>query len=203
MNIRQQLSLALSLLTGLALFASPGTATAQAWTIDAAHTSAGFSVRHMMIANVKGHFNGVVGTGEFDPARPEGMKITAEIDVRTVDTRMEKRDAHLRGADFFDVEKFPKMTFVSKQVKAIGKGQLQIVGDLTLRGVTREVVLEARGFDQVVKDPFGGTRVGGVATTKIQRKDFGLGWNKALESGGVLVGEEVTVTLEVELIQKA
>jgi len=171
------------------------------YTIDPAHSTADFKVRHLMISNVRGEFSGVSGTVQFDPANPANSKVAARIDVKTVQTREAQRDAHLKSADFFDVEKYPEMTFVSKKVSG-GDGEYTVTGDLTIHGVTKEVKLEVEGPGPEVKDPWGNFKSGASAKTKINRKDFGLVWNVALETGGVLVGEDVQITLELELTKQ-
>ena len=170
------------------------------WTIDASHTDASFSVRHLMISNVKGHFTSVSGDADYDPANPEASRITVSIDVASIHTREDKRDAHLRSADFFDVEKFPKMTFVSKKVQKKGDG-LTIEGELTIRDTTKPVTLEVEEITAEHGDPWGNRRVGATASTKIKRSDFGMTWNAALEAGGVVVGDEIKIHLDVELIK--
>jgi polyisoprenoid-binding protein YceI len=170
------------------------------WNIDASHSTAEFSVRHLMITNVKGRFSKLTGSADFDPAHPDGGSFEATIDAASVDTRDEKRDAHLKSADFFDVEKFPTIAFKSKKVAKNDDGYAA-TGDLTIHGVTKEVTLEIEELSKVSKDPWGNTRVGASAHTKINRKDFGLGWNQALETGGVLVGEQVKISLEVSMVQ--
>lgn len=189
-----------SILTMLSL---PALAQPALWEIDAAHSSVGFAVRHMMISRVNGQFAGFSGTVELDPAAPAAAKIEAKVQVKTVDTGNGQRDAHLLGPDFFDAARFPEMVFVARQVEPLAPGKLRILGDLTLRGVTRPVVLDAEGFDSEVKDPFGAVRTGGTARTTINRKDFGMAWNKSLQTGGLLIGEEVTITLDIELIKKS
>jgi polyisoprenoid-binding protein YceI len=170
------------------------------WNIDPSHSTAEFSVRHMMITNVKGRFGKLEGTVEYDPAHPEPSKFEATIDAASIDTRDEKRDAHLRSADFFDVENHPKLTFTSREVKKTEDG-FTAVGDLTMRGVTKPITLEIEGPTEPTKDPWGNTRIGASAHAKINRKDWGLNWNAALEAGGVLVGETVKINLEVSLVQ--
>jgi polyisoprenoid-binding protein YceI len=170
------------------------------WNIDPSHSTAEFSVRHMMITNVKGRFGKLEGTVEYDPAHPELSKFEATIDAASIDTRDEKRDAHLRSADFFDVENHPKLTFTSREVKKTEDG-FTAVGDLTMRGVTKPITLEIEGPTEPTKDPWGNTRIGASAHAKINRKDWGLNWNAALEAGGVLVGETVKINLEVSLVQ--
>jgi polyisoprenoid-binding protein YceI len=172
------------------------------WKIDPAHSNAQFSVRHLMIANVKGEFTRVSGQVLFDPSKPESLSAGATIDVSTINTREPDRDTHLKSPDFFDVGKYPTITFKSQRALASSDG-LKLTGDLTIHGVTREVTLEVDGPTPPVKDPWGNTRVGASATTKINRKDFGLRWNQALETGGVMVGDEVRITLDVELVEEA
>ena len=172
------------------------------WLIDASHSSAGFSVRHMMISNVRGEFQKLEGKVTWDPARPEATQVEATIDAASISTRDAQRDGHLKSPDFFDVEKFPSLTFKSKSVKAAGSDALSVRGDLTIHGVTKEVVLEIEGPSAPSTDPFGNVRIGATATTKIKRDDFGLVWNAALETGGVLVGHEVKITIDISLIQQ-
>lgn len=175
------------------------TALAADWKIDPAHSAAQFSVRHMMVSTVRGHFGKISGTVNFDPAAPEKAEVFAEIDVASIDTRNEKRDAHLRSEDFFFTDKYPTMVFRSKRVERSGGG-LRLIGDLTIRGVTREVAFDVDGPAPPVKDARGNLRTGATATAKIDRTDFGLKWNRALEAGGWTVGHEVTITVDVELI---
>ena len=170
------------------------------WNIDPSHSTAEFSVRHMMITNVKGRFGKLEGTVEYDPAHPELSKFEATIDATSIDTRDEKRDAHLRSADFFDVEKNPKLTFTSREIKRTADG-FTAIGDLTMHGITKPVTLEIEGPTEETKDPWGNTRIGASAHAKINRKDWGLNWNAALEAGGVLVGETVKITLEISLVK--
>ncbi len=172
------------------------------WIIDASHSNASFSVKHMMITNVRGEFTKLEGKVTWDPKAPEAAQVQAEIDVASISTREEKRDGHLKSPDFFDAEKFPKITFKSKSVKAKGSDELAITGDLTIHGVTKEVVLDVEGPSAASTDPFGNVRVGATATTKIKREDFGLVWNAALETGGVLVGNDVKITIDISLIKQ-
>jgi polyisoprenoid-binding protein YceI len=171
------------------------------WVIDASHSNASFTVKHMMITNVRGEFQKLEGTVSYDPAQPEAATVTASIDVASINTRDEKRDGHLKSPDFLDAEKFPAITFKSKTVKAKGS-ELTVTGDLTIHGVTKEVVLEVEGPSAPTADPWGNQRVGATATTKIKRDDFGMVWNAALEAGGVLVGNEVKITIDVSLIKQ-
>ncbi|MBW6504588.1 YceI family protein [bacterium] len=182
--------------------AAPGTLHAGPWEFDPAHTGVHFKVRHLMIASVRGEFEKVFGKIVYDEA--DVTKSTAEItiDAASVNTRVAKRDEDLRGPNFLDVMKYPTIVFKSKRVEKAGKRKLKMTGDLTIRGVTKEVVLTVDGPTPVIKDPGGNFRVGGQATTKINRKDFGLVWNKPLETGGVVVGDEVEITIDVEIYKK-
>jgi polyisoprenoid-binding protein YceI len=182
--------------------ALPGFAFASTWSIDPEHSNVGFKVRHLMVSNVKGSFDKHTGTVEINDKDITKSKVEVSIDTNSINTNVQKRDEHLRSADFFDVAKFPTITFVSKKVAKAGKDKLKVTGDLTLHGVTKEVVLDVEGPSKESKDPWGNIRKGATASTKINRKDFGLVWNKALETGGVAVGEEITITLEIEMIRK-
>jgi len=176
-------------------------ASATTWNIDPEHSNVGFKVRHLMISNVKGSFEKHSGTVDFNDKDITKSKVEVTIDTNSINTNVQKRDDHLRSADFFDVAKYPTMTFVSKKVVRTGKDKLTVTGNLTLHGVTREVALDVEGPSQESKDPWGNIRRGATASTIINRKDFGLVWNKVLETGGVAVGEEVTITLEIEMIK--
>ncbi|XYH99551.1 YceI family protein [Sorangium sp. So ce1128] len=171
------------------------------WTIDAAHSSVSFSVRHMMISNVRGEFERVAGEVTYDPRRPEAARISATIDVASIHTREEKRDEHLRSADFFDAGTYPTITFVATSVHRRGDG-LDIAGDLTIRGVSREVTLAVSELSGEHTDPYGNRRLGATATTKIRRSDFGMNFNAILETGGVLVGDEISIHLDIQLIKQ-
>lgn len=171
------------------------------YQIDSAHSGAQFSVRHMMIANVRGEFSKVSGTIVFDPDNPANSKVDATIDAASILTRDAQRDAHLRSADFLDVEKYPALTFRSKSVSG-ERGAWKMTGDLTIHGITKEITLDVDGPTPETRDPWGGARIGATATGKLNRKDFGLTWNTALETGGVLVGEEVKLTLDVEGVRQ-
>jgi polyisoprenoid-binding protein YceI len=173
------------------------------YQIDSAHSAAHFSVRHMMISNVRGDFTKVSGTLLLDADNPANSAVEALIDAASINTREAPRDAHLKSADFFDVEKYPEMAFRSKSVEAAGDGELRVKGDLTIHGVTREVTLNVEGPTPEAKDPWGNQRIGATATTKINRKDFGLVWNVALEAGGVLVGEDIKISIDLEAIRQA
>ena len=180
--------------------ATPQTATTT-WNIDPVHTVAEFKVKHMMISNVKGQFTKVTGVMTLDEADLTKSRIEASIEAASVHTRDAQRDAHLKSADFLDVEKFPALSFKSTRVARTAEGELSVTGDLTIHGVTREVVFAAEGPTPSAKDPWGNTRVGLSATTKISRKDYGLVWNTPLETGGILVGDEVTITLDVQFVK--
>ena len=171
------------------------------WNIDPAHTTAEFRVKHMMISNVKGHFATTTGVVKLDEADLTRSGVEASIEAGSITTRNDDRDAHLKSPDFFHVERFPTLSFASTRVIRKEEGQLAVEGDLTIRGVTRQVVFAVEGPTPPVKDPWGNTRMGLTATTKINRKDFGLTWNAALEAGGLLVGDEVTITLDVEAMK--
>jgi polyisoprenoid-binding protein YceI len=175
-----------------------GTST---WNIDPAHSVAEFKVRHMMISNVKGRFPRVSGTLLLDDAEPANSRIEANIEAASITTGDEQRDGHLKSPDFFHVEQFPALTFRSTAVKPKGAGEATVSGDLTIHGVTRNVDFAVEGPTAPAKDPWGNTRIAVSATTKINRKDFGLTWNAALETGGILVGEEVTISLEIQFVK--
>ncbi len=175
--------------------------TTTTWNIDPIHSAAEFKVKHMMISNVKGQFTGVSGVLSLDEANLTQSHVEATIDAASINTRDAQRDGHLKSPDFFDVEKFPTLSFKSTGVKKTGDGELAVTGDLTIHGVTRSVKFDVEGPTAPGKDPWGNTRVGLSATTKINRKDFGLTWNAALETGGILVGEEVTLTLDVQFVK--
>jgi polyisoprenoid-binding protein YceI len=185
---------------GVALHTLAGATT---WEIDPAHTSVGFGVRHLMVSTVRGEFTKVSGTAEADEKDYTKAKIQATIDAASINTRVEKRDAHLKSADFLDVAKYPTITFVSTKIEKAGEGRWKVTGDLTLHGVTRPVTLDVEGPTPPVKDPMtGALRAGAHATTRINRKDFGVMWNKSLDGGGVVVGEDVDITIDVEAAQK-
>lgn len=171
------------------------------WNIDMAHSTAEFSIRHLMISTVKGHFSGIEGTIVGEPEHLDEATIEVSLDIASVDTRQAERDAHLRSADFFDVEKFPKMHFKSTQITAVGDNRYTIVGDLSIHGVTRSETFSVT-FEGRAKDPWGGERAGFSGTAKINRKDYGLHWNLALEAGGVVVGDEVKINIEIEAIKE-
>jgi polyisoprenoid-binding protein YceI len=177
------------------------TTSTTTWNIDPAHSVAEFKVKHMMIAHVKGHFSRVSGALTLDESDLGKSHIEASIDAASIETRDAQRDAHLRSADFLDVEKFSTLSFKSERISIVRDGELAVGGDLTIHGVTRKVVFTVEGPTPPMKDPWGNTRVAVSGTTKINRKDYGLTWNTALETGGILVGEEITITLEVEFVK--
>jgi polyisoprenoid-binding protein YceI len=181
----------------------PATTGATRWTIDPSHTSITFGVRHMMVSTVRGEFQKVTGAVTYDPARPEAAVIEASVEAASINTRDAQRDTHLRNADFFDVEKFPTLEFRSKRLGRGKDGQLQIEGELTIHGVTRAVTLEVEGPTPEHKNPWGQTVIGASATTAIKRSDYGMTWNNVLEAGGLLVGDEVRIQLDVELRKEA
>jgi polyisoprenoid-binding protein YceI len=184
------------------MFALPSLAFASAWEIDGSHSSAGFSVKHMMVSNVNGSFNVKSGAVNVDDKDITKSTVEAVLDATTVNTGNAKRDEHLRKDDFFDTAKYPTITFKSTKVEKAGEGKLKVSGDLTMHGVTKPVVLDVTGPSKESKDPWGNTRTGVQATTKLNRKEFGLIYNSALETGGVAVGEEVTVNLDLSLVKK-
>jgi polyisoprenoid-binding protein YceI len=184
----------------MSTLATPQTVTTT-WNIDPAHSVAEFKVKHMMISNVKGQFAKVSGKLTLDESELANSRVEATIEASSIETRDAQRDAHLKSADFFHVEKFPTLSFKSKRLSLIRDGEWAVEGDLTIRGITRTVVFSVDGPTPPAKDPWGNTRVGVSATTKINRKDFGLIWNAALETGGILVGDEVTITLDVQFIK--
>lgn len=170
------------------------------WKIDPIHSSANFSVKHMMIARVRGTFEQLQGTLHYDPVNPSALKVEATIAAASINTHDVQRDTHLRSADFFAVEKYPSIHFTSTEVQQLGHGELQVLGELTIRGVTKIVALKVEGPSQELKDPWGNLRLGLTAVTQIKRSEYGLTWNAALEDSGVLVGDDVTITLEVQFI---
>lgn len=186
-----------------AVVAVPTRAQSTTWEIDPTHTSAQFGVRHLAVSTVRGEFTKVSGNVRLDEKDITRSAVEATIDATTLDTREARRDAHLRSADFLDVANHPTITFRSKRVARAGRNRLKVTGDLMIRGVTREVVLQVEGPASAIKDPWGNIRSGATATTKINRKDFGLAWNVVTEAGGLVVGDEVAITIDLELVKKA
>lgn len=170
------------------------------YKIDSVHSSVHFSVRHMMVSNVRGEFTSVSGTLTFDPAAPASSSVEATIDVASINTRDAQRDTHLKSPDFLDLDQFPTITFRSTKI-GVHKGGGEVTGDLTIHGVTHPITLEVEGPTAEIKDPWGNMRIGASAKTSLSRKDFGLTWNAALETGGVLVGDEVKITIDIEAVR--
>jgi polyisoprenoid-binding protein YceI len=192
----RRLYLAVLVLSGVPLAAQDAE-----WRIDPLHSAAYFSVRHLMISTVRGEFSGIKGTGHYDPKRPTAAAVDATIDCATLNTGVAKRDEQMRGPDFFEVKRYPTMRFVSKRVNQAGQGKLKIAGDLTINATTRPVTLDVDGPSPEVRDAQGRTKIGLSAATKISRKEFGIIWNEVLETGGVALADEVTITLDIELIK--
>lgn len=179
------------------LFASPAFAQVESWKIDPNHSAAQFAVRHMGISTVRGEFNKMSGTVDYDPKDLSKTSLEATIDATTVDTRVEMRDKDLRSPNFFDVEKYPTITFRSKRAESAGTGKLKITGDLTIHGVTKEVVLDVDGPTAPVKDPRGNIHMGASASTKINRRDFGV------NGAPIMAGDEISITIDTELVKAA
>lgn len=175
---------------------------AEKYQIDPAHSTVSFSIKHMMIAKVHGSFDKFSGTLIYDKANPTQSKVEASIETSSINTREAQRDAHLRSADFFESEKYPQITFKSQKIEVKTAGELKVVGDLTIHGVTQEVSLDVEGPTAEMKDPWGNIKIGLSAATKIKRKDFGLSWNAALEAGGFLVGDDVTISVDVQFVKQ-
>jgi polyisoprenoid-binding protein YceI len=174
--------------------------TTNKWNIDAAHSGISFSIRHMVVSKVRGRFTRFAGAVSLDEGDLARSSVEATVDASSIDTGTAQRDAHLRSADFFDVEQFPELRFRSRRIEALDGDGYRVVGDLTIRGVTREVTLDAE-YAGRGKDPWGNERVAFAAKTAIDRKDFGLGWNQVLEAGGVLVGDRVDIELDVQVVK--
>jgi polyisoprenoid-binding protein YceI len=171
------------------------------WNIDPAHSRASFTVRHMMISWANGEFDKINGTVDFDPQNPAATVVDVQIEAASINTRDGQRDGHLKSPDFLDIEKYPHLSFKSKRVELLGENRARLIGDLTIRDISREVVLDVE-YAGMAKSPWGTTAAGFTATTKINRKDWNLTWNVALETGGVLVGEMVNITIQLELVQQ-
>jgi len=193
----------IALTAGLAAALSlPAAAANSNWQIDPAHSSAMFSVRHLAISTVRGAFSKVTGYVVFDDKDVSKSTVEVTIDANSVDTRVPDRDNDLRSEKFFDVAHYPSITFKSRRVEQLAPGKLKVTGDLTIRGTTKEVVLDVEGPTGPVKDPWGNTRNAATATTKINRQDFGVKWNATLDNGGVVVGDDVSIVIDVELVKK-
>ncbi len=186
-----------------AVLSLPAGAATSEWKIDPQHSSAQFSVRHMAISTVRGAFSKVTGTILLDDSDITKSTVDVTIDASTVDTREPDRDKDLRSDKFFDVAHYPSITFKSKRVQQVATGKLKVTGDLTIRGTTKEVVLDVEGPTAPVKDPWGNVRVAVTASTKVNRQDFGVKWNATLDNGGVVVGDDVNITIDVEMIKQA
>jgi polyisoprenoid-binding protein YceI len=187
-------------LAALLAVASPATTT---WQIDPKHTAAGFAVKHLMISTVRGQFKGVTGTVTVDDQDVSKSIVDVTIDATTVDTGEPARDKDLKSDHFFDVANYPTLTFKSKKVEQVSAGRLKVTGDLTIHGVTKEVVLDVEGPSPPIKDPQGNTRVAINATTKVNRQDFGVKWNANIDGGGVVVSDDVSITIDMEMTKKA
>jgi polyisoprenoid-binding protein YceI len=189
---------------GLVFFASPALHAQQTgWRIDSNHSAAHFGVRHMMISTVRGEFTGIAGTVIYDPKDPAHDSVEATIDCTTVNTGVAKRDAQLKGPDFFDVARYPQMKFKSIRVEAAGAGKLKITGELTINSATKLIVLDVDGPSPSIRDPRGNEKIGLSASTRISRKEFGITWNEVMEAGGIAVADEVVISLDLELIKNS
>jgi polyisoprenoid-binding protein YceI len=182
-------------------FIIPTFASAATYDIDPAHSSFNFKVRHLTVSNVTGTFGKVKGLVEIDDREITALKVEVTLDASSIDTGHAKRDEHLRGPDFFDVAKYPTLMFVSRKISRIDANKIQVTGDLTIRDVTKEVTVDVEGPTPEIKDPGGKMRRGATGTTKINRKDFGITWNRTLDTGGLVVGDEVSISVEIELLK--
>jgi polyisoprenoid-binding protein YceI len=187
----------------LAILTASGVAATSPWRIDPQHTAAQFSVRHLAISTVRGQFSNVKGTVQWDDEDITKSTVDISIDVSSVDTREPKRDAHLKSADFFDAAKYPEMTFKSKKIEKAADGKLKVIGDLTIRGTTKEVILDVDGPTTPIKDMQGMQRAALTATTKINRQDYGVKWNATMDNGGVVVGDEISIVIDLEMIKQS
>jgi polyisoprenoid-binding protein YceI len=197
--IMKRLLTAVSVVLILAL---PLLVSASDYRLDPDHYSIQFKIRHLTVSNVTGTFQRATGTATFDDRDPAASKVEATIDTASIDTGHAKRDEHLRGPDFFDVAKYPTITFVSRKVEKAGPGKMKIIGNLTMHGITREVTIDVEGPTPEIKDPWGNFRRGVSGTAKINRNDFGITWNKTMDTGGLIIGEEVSIYIDVEWIRK-
>ncbi len=185
-----------------AVLAAPTLAPASTWEIDPAHTNAQFAVKHLVISTVRGQLGKVAGVVQIDERDLTKSSVEATLDATGIDTREPKRDEHLRGPDFLDVAKYPTIAFKSTKVEKVADDKYKVTGDLTIRGVTKPVVLEVVGSPAPLTDPFGNVKLGGVATTRIDRRAFGVSWSKSLEGGGLVVGDDVAITIDVEVAKQ-
>jgi len=189
-------------LAATVLLSLPAAAAPSQWAVDSHHSSAQFAVKHLMISTVRGQFHGITGTIIWDDKDITKSTVDVSIDTTTVDTQEPNRDKDLKSENFFDVAKYPTMTFKSKKIEQAGAGKLKVTGDLTMHGVTKEVTLDVEGPTAPIKDPWGNTRVALNATASVNRQDFGVKWNKSLDGGGVMVGDNVNITIDAELVKK-
>jgi polyisoprenoid-binding protein YceI len=194
-----KLTLAATIAATLAVSSPAATTT---WQIDPAHTAAGFSVKHMMIATVRGQFKGVTGTVNWDDQDLSNSIVDVTIDANTVDTGEPKRDADLKSANFFDVAHYPTITFRSTKIERISAAKMKVAGNLTIHGITKPVVLDVEGPSGAIKDPYGNTRVALNATTTVNRVDYGVKWNAKMDGGGIVVGDDVNISIDLEMIKK-
>lgn len=185
-----------------AVLALPASAATTTWQIDPAHTAAGFSVKHLMISTVRGQFKGITGTINWDDQDVSKSTVDVTIDAKTVDTTEPMRDKDLRSDKFFDTDKYPTITFKSTKVEQVSAGKLKVTGDLTIHGVTKSVVLDVEGPSAQIKDPWGNARIAINATTKVNRQDYGVKWNANIDGGGVVVGDDVNITIDLEMVKK-
>lgn len=197
MRLTKMFAIAMPVVMAVSAFGAAAT-----FEIDSAHSSAQFKVKHLMISNVRGEFSKVTGTLVYDAANLAASSVEASIPVSTINTREEARDTHLKSPDFFDVAKFPTITFKSKKFASAGPGKLAVTGDLTMHGVTKEVVLAVEGVTGETKGMRGEIRMGASASTKVNRKEFGMTFGRTMEGGGLVVGEEVDITIDLELVKK-
>lgn len=194
-----RLTLAATIAAILAVSSPAATTT---WQVDPAHTAAGFSVKHMMIATVRGQFKGVTGTVNWDDQDISNSIVDVTIDANTVDTGEPKRDADLKSANFFDVAHYPTITFKSTKIERISAAKMKVAGNLTIHGITKPVVLDVEGPSGAIKDPYGNTRVALNATTTVNRMDYGVKWNAKMDGGGIVVGDDVNINIDLEMIKK-
>jgi polyisoprenoid-binding protein YceI len=186
-----------------AVLSLPASAATSSWQVDPAHSAAQFSIKHLAISTVRGGFSKIKGTVSFDDKDVSKSVVDVTIDMSTVDTREPKRDDDLRSDKFFDATKYPTMAFKSTKVEQVSAGKLKVTGDLTLHGITKEVVLDVEGPTAPIKDPWGNQRAAASATAKINRQDFGVKWNKTLDNGGMMLGDDVSITIDIEMFQPA
>ena len=190
------------LTVAVALLATPALARASTWQIDPAHTSVQFAVRHLMVSTVRGELGKAAGSVTLDESDLTKSSVEATVDVTAINTREPRRDEHLKSPDFLDAAKYPTITFKSTKVEKVADDHYKVTGDLTIRGVTKSTVLDVTGSPKPVNDPMGNVKLGGSATTRINRQDFGVSWSKSLDGGGVVVGDDVDITIDIELVKK-